>query len=432
MGINEYIDWQLQPEKISDPMADMLLGMVAPKLTLSLEELNRLPMTVLNSEVQFGLIGGRVIRAILSERQLYERMVEFWSDHFNVPAGEHIAEKVVSDRDVLRKHALGKFRDLLLGTAESPAMLYYLDNASSAKEHPNENYARELMELHTLGLHGGYTEKDVKAVARALTGWTLRKGLPGQFVYADEMHDKDEKLILGTRFPAGRGIEDGLQVLDMLATHPATAQFVSFKLCRHFVSDQPPQSLVDSTAKVFQQSEGDIRQILRHIFTSPEFMQAQGKRFRRPLEFIVAMLRLTRADVKEQDWLGQSLIAMGHLPFFWQPPNGYPDVAGAWMNTNGLMNRWRASFTLMQGAINGTVKIPFDELIPQVQTAGELVDKAVSLLLGGTIDPADRDQLIAFVTDGKTASAPVDHTTRAEGLPMLMALIMSSPYFQWH
>ena len=432
MGIEKYIDWQLQPADIGDPLADFFLGSFAPKLTMSLEELTRLPIQTLNSEVQFSLVAGRIIRAILSERQLYERMVEFWTDHFNVPLGDHIAEKVVDDREVIRKNALGKFGDLLLTSAQSPAMLLYLDNASSDKANPNENYARELMELHTLGVNGGYTEHDVKAVARALTGWTLRKGLGGQFGYNDAMHDKGEKVILGSTFPAGRSIEDGLQLLDMLASHPSTAKFISTKLCRSFVSDTPSQNLIDSTAQVFLRTDGNIRDVMRHILTSPEFMQSQGAKFRRPLEFMVAMLRLTRADVQNSDWLGQALIAMGHLPFFWQPPNGYPDGAGAWLNTNGLLNRWKAAFALMTKSTGGTVKLPFNELIPPVQTAAELVDKATLLLLGGTIHPEDRDQLIAFVASGAKPSDKLDQQTRDAKLPLLMGLLLASPYFQWH
>jgi hypothetical protein len=434
MGIPAYIDWQLEPEKIPDPFVDLFMAQV-PKLGWSISELLRLPDNTLNSEVQFGLILARLIRAAASERQLYELMVEFWTDHFNVPLPSLIAAKVVEDREVIRKHALGKFRDLLFASAQSPAMLVYLNNHTNAKEHPNENYARELMELHTLGVNGGYSEADVKAVARAFTGWTVSKAPHGLFAFDERMHDTAPKTILGRTLPGGRGIEDGLQVLDMLAGHASTARFISFKLCRRFVSDTPPESLVDSTAGVFKATDGDIRKVLRHILTSAEFMAAPGQKFRRPVEFIAAVLRVTRADLKNPGVLGGPLNEMGQIPFHWLPPNGYPDVTGAWLNSNGLLIRWQSALALMAAAQAGDkgVQIPLDKLVPPMKTAGELVDRATELVLHGSIAPEDRAQLIAFVTDGQgKAESTLDARPRADKLSTLIGLLMSSPYFQWH
>jgi hypothetical protein len=434
MGIEGYIDWQLNPEGIDDPLIDEFLGNYPVLLT------SRQELYAAESE-DYGLVHdaalwARLYRAVYSERQLYELMVEFWTDHFNIPISDLLTDKIIDDREVIRKHALGRFRDLLFASAQSPAMLYYLNNDSSDKEHPNENYARELMELHTLGVDGGYTEEDVKAVARALTGWTVRESWDGMF-FDREMHDDGEKTILGVTLPAGRGIEDGLQVLDMLATHPSTARFISAKLCRRFVSDQPPDSLVESATQVFFTTDGDLRQVMRHILTSSEFMQAQGQKFRRPLDFMAAVMRVLRPGLEITDpsipiwWF---LEPLGQLPYYWHPPNGYPDGARPWINTNGLLNRWNTAM-LMPLAAEGWYEgmtLDLEAIAPPAATVGELVDSATRLVLSADITPADRDQLIYYLSDYGDPNQPVSDGLLSERLTSLLGLLMASPYFQWH
>ena len=237
------------------------------------------------------LISNRIVRGVYSERQLQEVMTDFWFNHFNVFWDKGADRWLTTDFEMntIRPNALGKFKDLLLATAQSPAMLFYLDNhlstapsavvqraiQNNANRKPgiNENYARELMELHTLGVDGGYTQKDVTEVARALTGWTIdRPRMTANFIFRPAMHDRGEKTVLGQRIPANGGIQDGQRVIDILVQHPSTARFISTKLVRRFVSDNPPQSLVDKVAATYTKTGGDIREMLRTIFFSSEFM----------------------------------------------------------------------------------------------------------------------------------------------------------------
>jgi uncharacterized protein (DUF1800 family) len=434
LGIEGYIDWQLAYEEIPDPVIDAWLEKY-PFLNGSARDVYLAADS--DDRVYTVMPWDRIYRATYSERQLFELMVEFWTDHFNIPAGDALGEKVVDDREVIRRHALGKFRDLLFASAQSPAMLYYLNQAESVAEHPNENYAREVMELHTLGVDGGYTESDVREVARALTGWTVNYDSSG-FYFDNSIHDEGEKTVLGHFFPAGRGIEDGLAVLDILATHPSTARFVCQKLVRRFVSDTPPDSLVESAALVFLTSEGDIRQVMRHILLSPEFMEAQGQKFRRPIDFMVAMLRTLRPGLDLGDhgaWLVWSLEEMGQFPYAWHPPNGYPDAAGAWMNTNGLLNRWNLAL-LFPYASEGwwdEIQLDLSAVIPPVNTAEHLVSASAEAILGGAdrLTLNDRRLLTDFVTDGTNPSLEMTNDLRADKLPGLIGLLLATPVFQW-
>ncbi len=434
MGIAGYIDWQLNPDAIPDPRIDTFL---AEHSVLTADVATIAAQAALDyGNVLFPALWGRIYRAAYSERQLYERVVEFWTDHFNIPIPDLLTEKVVDDRDVIRRHALGKFRDLLFASAQSPAMLRYLDNAVSDAEHPNENYARELLELHTLGVDGGYTEQDVREVARALTGWTVDNRYPAAFTFNSDMHDAAEKTILGHVFPAGRGIEDGLQLLDLLARHPSTARFISSKLCVRFVSDTPPASLIDSAAQVFTNTEGDIRQVLRHILTSAEFMAAAGQKFRRPIDFLAAALR-TMSDsltiVAPQDFMWV-LEPMGQMPYFWFPPDGYPDTAEAWMSTGGLLQRWNLALNLPFAVYDwwhDTAVLDIEVLLPRTNTVGELVDLAIDRILHRAISPADRDRLIDFTSYGGGAETPADYRLRMDRAATLVGLLLASPYFQW-
>ncbi len=286
----------------------------------------------------------KVLRAVYSERQLQEVLTDFWFNHFNVDARK-IDDKPVLveyERDVIRPRVFGRFRDLLGATAKSPAMLFYLDNWLSRANAINENYARELMELHTLGVDGGYTQDDVVNVARAFTGWTMRKPHEATgFEFNPKMHDKRQKKILGRMYPANRGVEDGEQVLDALARHPSTARFVATKLARRFVADDPPPALVDRVARTFRKTDGDLRAVMRTLLTSPEFFDRSrfGGKMKTPFEYVASALRASGAAVTNPLRLDQTIAGMGEPLYQCQPPTGYPDRGAAWLNTGALISR---------------------------------------------------------------------------------------------
>src|SRR5213079_2488055 len=289
------------------------------------------------------------------------------------------------DRDTIRPFAMGRFRDLLGATAHSPAMLFYLDNWRSSVPRPyparngnpagvdgglNENYARELMELHTLGVDGGYTQKDVQEVARCFTGWTIiaprgagaaaqavmngpmaemARNRPGTFIFRPAVHDNGEKVVLGHKIPAGGGMKDGLMVLDILAHHPATAKFIATKLTRRFIADEPPPALVDRVAQTFLKTDGDIREVLKAIFSSPEFNSAEAYRakVKRPFELAISAVRTLGADTNGGPQLHQWVARMGQPLYGFQTPNGYSDVAENWVNTGALLERMNFALALV-------------------------------------------------------------------------------------
>src|SRR5260221_1398148 len=291
LGVQPYLEQQLAPQNINDDASEQRLGNYIT-LDMTPIELNALGKDQRQTIVE--LDSATIMRATYSERQLYEVMVAFWSEHFSI---WHLKEtdkilKTMDDREVVRKYALGKFRDILGASAKSPAMLVYLDNAGSIKLHPNENYARELMELHTLSV-GNYSENDIKEVARCFTGWTVqgpRAANPGEFTFNAKFHDNDAKTVLGHTIPAGGGLQDGETVLDILASHPITAQFIATKLVRRFIADDPPESVVKAATQTYLSSGGDIPSVLRTLFAAPEFMIAPPK-YKRPFEYLISLYR---------------------------------------------------------------------------------------------------------------------------------------------
>lgn len=431
IGVEAYLEEQLAPASIKDKAADGKIKSLKP-WSMSLPALLKLKDR--ESKCYQALVIGAAYRAALTNRQLQERMVEFWSDHFNIASNGLEVELLDYQRSVVRPNALGRFQDLLVATAKHPAMLYYLDNYLNEKDHPNENYARELMELHTIGVDGGYTETDVKEVARAFTGWTVGDYSEGGFNFDDYEHDTGSKQVLGFTLAAGRGIEDGMDVLQILANHPSTAKFLSRKLCVRFVSDDPPQTLLDSTAAVWVQTQGDIKAVLRHIFLSQEFANSTGQKLRRPLEFFVNALRSTGTETKEF-WQFENMIEeLGQVPYGWATPDGYPDVAAAWMNTNGLLSRWNKSTTLTERALwkqDSRLKTQILKRIGKPTTVGQLVD-AVALQVFGTLLPDDaRAEFVDFASDGGGAGTPVTTDLMTAKLGSLFGLMLSSPLNQW-
>jgi uncharacterized protein (DUF1800 family) len=507
MGLEKYIEQQLHPERLPDEAVASRIRTLTT-LTKSTEELSqdyfmparRAQQQARNAsgtkpeanaettrremrtpeqaqamqgqrQVFTDLAQQKILRAAYSERQLNEVMVDFWFNHFNVFAGKGQTRVYLTEyeRDTIRPHLFGKFRDLLGAVAESPAMLFYLDNWQSAApegastEMPlrnprgvnpgtrqpgsrnpaagqpgirnpaarqprtiadlppranqrarglNENYARELMELHTLGVDGGYTQKDVQEVARALTGWTIanpRQG--GSFRYEPRMHDDGEKIVLGHRIKAGGGKKDGEQVLDLLAKHPSTARFIATKLARRFVADVPPPALVDRAAARFRETDGDIREVVRTIITSPEFFAADANRakVKSPFEFVVSAVRATGADVVNAMPLVQAVDQLGMPLYRCQPPTGYADRADAWVNTGALLNRMNFAVSLTSARGRG------------IRPSGATLNADVT---------AVRDTLIDGVLAGEVSEATRSTVARATEPQQAVALLLGSPEFQ--
>ena len=309
------------------------------------------------------LSSAALLRAAGSRWQLREVMVDFWSDHFNIDAskGECAWLKAADDRDVIRRHALGRFRDLVRASALSPAMLWYLDGRTNrratASERPNENYARELLELHTLGADGGYAQTDVMEAARCLTGWTVRdrhRFRKGRVEFDPALHDDGEKHVLGGRIPAGGGARDLDALLDVATAHPATARHLATKLCRRFIGDEPPASAVDAVAVAFRNSGGDVRTTLRALFRTDSFRSPAARRtkMKRPFQLVASALRTTGARTDGGAPLLAALRSMGQSPFQYPTPEGAPDVARAWSGT--LLWRWRLAMGLAEGTLSGS------------------------------------------------------------------------------
>jgi uncharacterized protein (DUF1800 family) len=468
------------------------------------------------------LMQAKLIRAAMSERQLEEVLVDFWFNHFNVFIGKGQVRQYLTDYEqkVIRPHVLGSFRDLLGASAHSPAMLVYLDNFQSVTPNPtpvispelerrlndprirpeqraqimirlqqrpqqrpqrglNENYARELMELHTLGVDGGYTQKDVIEVARALTGWTIdQPRLGGAFLFRPQTHDAGEKTILGVHFPRGGGQEEGERVLDMLAKHPSTARHIAFKLAQRFVADEPPKALVERAAKKFLDTKGDLREVTRTIITSPEFFAAEAYRakVKTPLEFVVSAIRASDATIMNAQPLVRVMQELGMPLYGCQPPTGYSMTADAWVNTGALLNRMNFAVQLVNGgqgipAGRGrggqallaqpvqpgqpgqTVKPgqPGQPVPPGARPAPYTVDairgragfgqfrpgQAARMPLQldmATLAPdtseATREKLIQTILTGQVADTTRQTLARAETPQQLVALALGSPEFQ--
>jgi uncharacterized protein (DUF1800 family) len=522
LGVRNWIDLQLHPERIPDAELDAQLGRFETlKLSTrelaetyflpALEERRRLqrsagqtpdstpnprmdrpemqdqpgprrpgPMTEAQRgqrEVMGELVEQKLLRAASSERQLQEVLVDFWFNHFNVSATKGTTRFYLTEyeRDVIRPHVFGAFRDLLGATAKSPAMLFYLDNwmnsdpnarvpagmrqggpfgrrPGTAGRRPggvvapspddpqmgasvpqprrslgiNENYARELMELHTLGVDGGYTQHDVAEVARAFTGWSIdepRRG--GNFVFRPQLHDNGEKVVLGQRLASGGGQRDGDRVLDLLSRHPSTARFISTKLAKRFVSDTPPQALIDRMAETFRKTDGDLREVMRTLLLSPEFFADDARRakVKTPLEFVVSAVRATDNRPLDARALGFAVRELGMPLYQAQPPTGYSTENDAWVTAGALMARMNFAVTLTNNrprnrerVVSGFSRTAPGNEIPTPSTdteTSEAVDRVVHDLLQGDVSASTRATLM-----------------RATSAEQMTALALGSPEFQ--
>ena len=394
---------------------------------------------------EFRELGGElqqlaVVRAALSERQLREVMVDFWANHFNVFVGKG-ADRFLTPsyiEETIRPNALGRFEDLLIATAKSPAMLFYLDNAQSVapgssppvplsalrrrgtqRRVPtgiNENYARELLELHTLGVDGGYTQQDVIAVARIFTGWSIERPQRGAgFAFHEWAHDRGDKQIFGLRF-RNDGMNEGIRLLKVLAARHATMHHVSRKLCARFVSDEPPDGCVDAAVDAWHRTNGDIRAVLRAIFTSPDFWapQALNAKVKTPLEFVVSAVRATGAAPDSTLRLAQVVARLGQ-PLYLQPaPTGYPEAKAQWVNSGALLGRMNAAVALAAGRLPGA-RVNLDTVIPLTTDDARLTDLVNERLLSGTMSAHTRAVILAQLAD---VNDPRQARTLAVGLAL--------------
>ena len=459
-------------------VADSLRGGKAPELLQGLNPKQRETVLAMNNPpgvVTNELAQAKLLRAIYSERQFEEVMTDFWFNHFNVFMEKGLDRLMLTsyERDVIRPHALGKFEDLLVATAKSPAMLFYLDNwlsvgPASAKalgipaQHPygpyanrsprpqpgkrtsglNENYGRELLELHTLSVNGGYSQRDVTEVAKVFTGWTIdNPAQGGGFKFDPRMHEPGPKFVLGRKIkPKGEG--EGMEVLHRLATSPQTAHFISLKLAQRFVSDDPPAGLVDRMAKTFLKKKGDIREVLNTLFHSPEFWNDETYRakVKTPLEFVASAVRATGADVQDALPLTRQLNNMGMPLYGAQPPTGYSMKAETWVSSSALLNRMNFALALTSGKIKG-VKADAAQL---AGSGAELPDAAGTLsaleasLLAGGVSKQTHDSIAAQIEAATKNGAqqkpdnkrkPAD-TARSTDVSTIAGLLLGSPEFQ--
>jgi uncharacterized protein (DUF1800 family) len=437
IGIRAYLDEQLTPERIADNGADEKVAALKTMRLNSRElielypppRLQRLQTQQANQPggmamesmegprvVILELQQAKLLRALYSNRQLFEVMVDFWSNHFNIyiAKGANRWLTTAYDRDTIRPLALGKFKDLLLATAKSPAMLFYLDNWMSAdpdsrgaqlggpnnrRRGLNENYARELMELHTLGVDGGYTQKDVQEVARCFTGWTIIQPQgQGVFRFEPRIHDNGEKTILGQRIPRGGGMDDGLRVIDILVKHPSTAKFIATKLARRLVADEPPPAIVNKAAEAFRQSDGDIPTVLRAIVDAPEFFAAElyHAKIKNPFEFVASALRVTGSETQVTHQLLRYLGRMGEPLFLAQAPTGYADIAASWISADMLLTRMNFVADLVANRLPGA-KVPMATLNNRDELVGRIAPNSLSPATQAALAETEGHQAIALL-----------------------------------
>jgi uncharacterized protein (DUF1800 family) len=413
----------------------------------------------------------KVTRAIYSERQLQQVMDDFWFNHFNVYAAKGQDKWYLTsyERDVIQPHTLGKFKDLVTATAESPAMLFYLDNFLSADPNAaqrqaalravrqnrgrfgrprpqppqgppakkntrglNENYGRELMELHTLGVEGGYTQKDVSELARCFTGWTIDKPrLNPEFKFDEKLNDSGQKIVLNKKIHAG-GMKDGEQAIELLARHRSTAKFISTKLARRFVSDTPPASLVARMAKTFESSDGDIRTVMHTMIYSPEFWSREAYRakIKTPLELVISAVRALGTDVDSAMPLAQWVGRIGEPLYQCQPPTGYADNADAWVNTGALLNRLNFSLTLAGNKVRGARSDVGSLLGVDASEPKVALERALQIFLGGQASPTTLETLQKQLDSPQVLQAKLDDPVKKVDLGVVTGLVLGAPEFQ--
>lgn len=505
IGIKGFIEEQLNPDKIDDSACDQMLSQYSDLLDSSWDLYQKYPP----ANVQFvngipqkndnvneedkkeanqkirtilkELDAAKLTRILYSKRQLQEVMVDFWFNHFNVTFEKNRTKWLLPgyERDVISPNALGNFRDLLEAVAHSPAMLEYLDNVVSTVdpryvpqanmgEYPmmaammrpqsngkpkknlglNENYARETLELHTMGVDSGYTQQDVIELARVLTGWSFDgpnifnkypyNANPDdvfRFKFRDKMHDRGAKTILGQTFGPDLGEQEGEEVLDMLCNQPATAHFIATKLCRRFISDNPPEPLVQKVADTFLKTHGDIRSCLRAIFYSKEFMNPHNYRakVKTPLEYVASALRVTNAQLTQPEKAAQTLNLMGENLYLCEPPTGYPDIAAAWVYSSALLDRLNFGLILLSNRPNSPAQVDLLKLDNELKSGDDgqkILNRYFRLFLRDQVSNNTRKVLMKKLDDPEISHAMLDDKKKTFEAAQLGALVLGSPDFQ--
>jgi len=427
MGREAWLGEQLHPERINDTACDWRAEWFE-SLSFHPGNAYEFRKEVLRDEIT----RHSLLRAIYSRRQLHEVMVEFWTDHLNIDLekGDCVYLKPHDDREVIRKYALGSFRDLIRASATSPAMLVYLDGRDNkvikgGVDSPNENYGRELLELHTLGVNGGYTQEDVREAARCLTGWTVNlkggmladlnvfKPVRGVSYFKPEWHDGGEKKVLGKTIPANGGEKDLELLVDIVCEHPSTARYIATKLCRRFVHETPPESLVAQIATEFTQTKGDIKSVLRVLLSSDDFYASRGQLLKRPFRFIVSSLRASAADTHAKKPLVDYLSRMGQGLFQHPTPDGYPDEESPWLGT--LLWRWNFAMALAEGKL------------PTVKADVPALAKALSLKKPS---PEDANHLFSHFVGRAPTEVEAASLAPLQDRGEIFGVVLASPAFQ--
>lgn len=479
-----FVEQQLFPEHIADPICDArIAGAGLVTLKKSLKELwadhvvMKPPTTPATAgEKKVGpkpkmeegnqrvlpyreVEAATWLRAVYSKKQLQELLADFWHNHFNVFAGDPPVSGVFVhyDRDVIRGHMLGNFREMLEAVATSPAMLHYLDNYTNQSGNPNENYARELFELHTLGAENyrgtadrtsvpgydqrkplGYVDGDVYEAARCFTGWRIDQGAnsgdTGSFSYNEPWHDRFQKIVLGHPIKEYQPpLKDGRDVLDLLANHPGTGQYICRKLATRFIADKPPETIVRKAAAVFhaeRNSKDQLRSVLRTILLSDEFKQVAQEKVKRPFEATAGMLRATSADFFPSQTFLNHYQLTGQRLFFWHTPDGYPDTREKWACTTPMLQRWKLYNQALLLKIDG-ITMTWETLPKENRTPSQIVSLWTRRILGRTLSANDNAALIDFISEGRNPQFELPDSVAAERIPGLVALILMSPEYQW-
>ncbi len=422
LGYEGYLEYHLNPGEIDDSEFETRLAGYTT-LHMSSDQLVRLT----GGQVVSELAEAMLLRAVYSKRQLYERMVDFWSDHFSIDIDVDLCFylKTVDDREVVRPNALEKFPKMLKASTQSPCMLRYLSNDTNLAGSPNENYARELMELHSLSVEGGYTQSDVREVARCFTGWSISRQTVGnswgKLLFESAYHDNGAKVVLGHRIPANGGANDAAIVAEMLGSHPATGRFIAEKLCKKFLGEDVTNSVIDGVAAKFMSTGGDIKSMLRMIFRPENLYTDFGPRYKRPQHMMISALRVLPVTITSTQILRIThLNGAGHLPFNWSPPDGYPDMLSHWQGH--VLSRWNYAALMVTQGIPG---LSFDvgAYFAGRTTAAQMIDHIDVTLFGGELPSVQRSILHSHLSVN-----PLDVARQRD----TVGLALSSPSFQWY
>jgi uncharacterized protein (DUF1800 family) len=426
LGYEGYLERHLDYTAIDDSAVETRLAnqTLYPTLTMTYQQM----LTVQAGQCANECMEAAIIRNVFSTRQLFERMVEFWTDHFNIDITGEVENrfKAIDDRDVIRPNALGTFPALLSASAHSPAMLYYLNNDVSTAGNPNENYARELMELHTLGVDGGYTQQDVREVARCFTGWRFYRdnagAQAGTFRYDSTVHDTGQKTVLGNIIPArsaAAGLQDGIDVLNILVNHPSTASYVSGKLCRWLLGPDVPSGVIQSVAGAYTATGGDIRAMVRAALR-PNHLAAASLKYKRPWHQFISAMRAVPTTITSTTVIRSRLVAAGNARFAWPTPDGYPDALDFWVGL--VMPRWNFGADLMNSGIAG-VSVDTAAFFSGLTTADQMANKINTAMFGGEMPAAERNRIRDYL---------LPNTPTLSRQREALGLAMGAPSFQWY